>query len=208
MKDTLERIDHYLKAVSKKGRLLLSSSPVHEEFFPQLAVVFTKALPETSQFDMHHIFIDIGVYLYKPVNMRILLTASTTSNMASETTFFGANVLSSVPRHGPRYCERMLKLRMAKNAYIRQATTPILFPSDSTAVHERHPDFHLSMHPARAVGDGEAPARPQAHSKETFDAFFAAIPARKQGSDLCQLRIDCTQEEIDILCGAVSATEY
>jgi hypothetical protein len=207
MKDTLQRLEHYLKAVSTKERPLRSGKSILEETFPQLAVVFTKALPKTSQFDMHHIFIDVSVSQYEPVSMHVLLKASTTSNMASETTFFGANVLPSVPRHGPRYCERITELELGENAYIRQPNSPVIFPTDSGAVHRRNPDFNLELNLALGPYGSPSPCRSQAHTKETFEALLAALPARKQGSELCQLKLHCLQGEIAILCSAVSVTE-
>lgn len=210
MKDTLQALDYYLKAVSKKdtSRSIGSDGAVLDEIFPQLAVVFTKALPDTSQFDMHHIYIDVTATVRKAVNMHIVLQASATSSTASETTFFGTNVLPSVQRHGPRYCERISKLKLAQNGCIRQASTPVVFPAESGAVHKRNPDFRLSLHLPRYLGDRDRRPRPQAQIKETFEALFAALPARKQGADLCRLKIDCKSGEIALLSDSVSATEY
>jgi hypothetical protein len=207
MKGTLPRLEYYLKAVSRRtiSRALGREGAVLEEVFPQLAVIFTKSLPDTRQFDMHHIFIDVAVTVRKPVSMHIVLQASTTSDTASETVFLGTNVLPCVPRHGPRYCERISQVKLAQGGYIRRSSTPVLFPADSGAVHKRNPDFKLSLHlPPRYMGDRELRARPLEHTKETFEALFAALPARKEGYDLCRLKIDCKEGEIDTLCGAVS----
>jgi hypothetical protein len=207
MKDTLPPLEQYLKAISKQNEAHWSNCTILEYTFRQLEAVFVKAFSETtSHFDVHHIHIDVTVVLHEPVNMNVLLKVATTSNLSAGTTFFGANLLPAAERHGPRFYERISQLILEGSSYILRSPTPVVFPTDSKAVHVHDPDFHLSLHSARRIDDSPVWLRHMMKTKETFDAFLSAIPARKEGSDLCQLKINCLMTEFGILYGAVSVT--
>lgn len=206
MRDTLRKIEHYLKAIKTGEADDYDMTGTFNQIFPSLAVVFTKALPKKKSSDLHHIYIDVETTIYKPVGMHASLKASTTSNTSSETTFFGANIQPSLPRHGPRYCERITTIDLKKNSYIRPSTKAIVFPPNSGAVHKRALDCLLSMHVVGSVFGDRPPARQLLRAKETFEAFLSAIPVRREGVDLCNLEIRCYEHEFEMLCGSVSVT--
>jgi hypothetical protein len=208
MSDTLQRLDFYFKAIAGKNKVDYGYHMDFKETFPKLAMVITKAIPNTSskQFDMHHIYIDISITLHRPVDMHTLLTAPVTSNTASETIFFGANVFPPAPHHGPRYCERITNVTLGKKAYIGMPPRPFVFPPQSKAVHQHDPDFRILTQLPRyhAFDDYDRHGHPPQQANETFKALLSAVPPRKQGVDLCHLAVRCTDNEADELCKVVS----
>lgn len=205
IKETVPRLEQYLKSISKQHESHWNYCAVLEYTFERLEVVFVKAFPETmSPFDIHHIPIDVKVVLYKPVNMHVLLNASITSNVSAETTFFGANLLPVVKRHGPRFCERISEVVLMVDACIRRSPIPVVFPADAQAVHLHDPDFRVSLPATRQVDGNPRRPRHPSMTRKTFQALLSAIPTRNQGFTLCQLDIKCEMWEFGILCGAVS----
>jgi hypothetical protein len=206
MDDSFTRILHYLQAIKKRDfdDLSFGLDSALNEIFPKLAVVFTKTWDETESYP-DDIF-KVEATLYKPVNMNILLEASTTSSTVT-TTFFGATVRDIVPREDPQCFERLLKLSIQSMTHVRKSQKAFVFPNDTDIAHNWAEDYHLFLHVANDFpGHPEVLIRQLPPVKETLEALLSAIPVRKEISALCQLEISCNKHEFKLLCETVSGT--
>lgn len=188
---SLMRIMLYLQAIMK-GDLdsFTSYDDAFKEIFPKLAVVFTKSMDEEIYYDEEEDdeSSEIKADIYKSVNMRILLTASTTSSITT-TTFLGARVSPSVPYDGPRIFERLTKLNVQMHTSVHHSEKAFVFPADTDIIHHRESgDYHLSLDVATDMRNHpQVLPRTLKPVKETVEALLSAIPVRKQnaGYRLC-----------------------